>query len=381
MQEPSTSRRRFGDHLHDRVGNERMELVYETLTGALFLSNLAPQFAVDLRESARHARHAGLTVTDFARGGPAGERGANHLEEALATLQAASGSNEEAARELQRYQQARQGFAEELGQIYQRNETIAEVAGRLSMQLKGTAKNLFDAGNDIKPDSWKAQIDRPIILTYGKALRALGNKEYEGLSDDQIIIHAMENSGKLMDFYRNVREFYDAREKNEGTIGQFCDYLGKVQSESRSQNQEIEQLFPDAIARVRETYGLEHKLLETDAKGVRMERGEIAEGKKEVHDYQGRVDETAQGISTTTGLPVVDSGFFHNHWAEIAINPVTLALGGVAVVKGLRKMALTNGLDRGLAGVVCYVPRKLMNIPGAVYDILTHSKDIKAKEP
>ena len=190
----------------------------------------------------------------------------------------------------------------------------------MKIQLEGALTNFFNIGNELKPQVWE-RIDDKIMELYG--------------IDP---IEAREKSGRLKEFYKNVREFYDSREKNEHTVKEFCNYLAKVQNESEQRNQELNELFPSVIGRVREGYQLEDILIETGQEnifGIRKDvsREELKQSGEKAGEYEGKVDKTYSEISQKVPIEPYSSFTLID-----AINPITVGLGVALIVKGATKL-------------------------------------------
>ncbi|MBI2134215.1 hypothetical protein HYU11_06080 [Candidatus Woesearchaeota archaeon] len=310
-----------------------------------------PKFATDLRESAYMARHAGRTITDTVQGGPEGMRGAQSLDEALRLVEAEAGKNKtasraysEAAAALQQRVASRKKFAESILDVYTQNETTSRVASRIAVQLKGSTKQFFEAGNDLKNDWWKQNIDGPIIMTYGKAMRHFGDPRYKNLTDDQIIAKALESSESLKQFYTEARKFYDSRQKGEEAINAFSGYLERTIEKSEADNREIEHLYPKLISMLREGYSIEDYIFATDSKGANITPKDVTGVREKVQGQQKTVTEARQGVEKFTPLPQEGTD-----WIAVATNPFMLALAGYVVYRGATEMMGIHGIASRIA--------------------------------
>lgn len=295
---------------------------YLVLAGAgyLMLMPLRNPLA-SLKESMYMGRHAQKSVTDVVRGGSEGMRAVKTLDDALRVVDAASAYNAEAKGAARQYIEQRKGLLVELGKVYTDGEQVGRVAQRVKLQLEGMLKQGFDVGNQLKPEAMK-EIDKVIIRLYGMDP-----------------VKAIEKSERLKEFYGEARKFYDSREKNERTVKEFCEYLGKVEKESSEKNESLNRLFPDVIARVKEGYETEGDLFNAGDKSVLGMRRDVpatqlGQVKKQVGDFKSHVDETR----TSVGREVPLQPYGDWNWVDVALNPVTLALGGAAVVKGVSKL-------------------------------------------
>src|SRR3989344_1089915 len=343
---PRPKDKKWGNRLlkEDR-GTELASYATQTGISAALISFLLPEALKDLREAGYNFRHATHTVAEMAVGTP-GEQGIKNLEEALDKVKSATTTNEAAARELIEYQSARRKFVNEVSKTYRENETFVREAERLTVQLKGMAKNLFEVGNDVKAQWWKDNIDRPIII---KQKKWFGDEAYKGLTDDQIITRALEDSSRLKEFYQNARQFYDAREKNEATINQFCDYLAKVQNTSTEQNKKIEAQFPKLVSRMKEGYTLEDHVFEVGAKDIFITPADSANVATKTADYKEKVDHTRTEVGQAVPLPK----YSDLNWVDVATNPLFIAAVAVTVVNTwLRLTPVLNLLYKPIQKIV-----------------------------
>ncbi len=295
------------------------------LAGAGYLiASQIPNFLETFRESLYHARHAARTGKEILTGGPEGMKAVKNLEDALEIVEKASKENETAKGALESYFSARKDLVTAVASIYQENETLGREAERLEVQVKGFIKNFFELGNEIKPDVWKKYVDTTIIKLYGMDP-----------------VKAIEKSERLKEFYKNVRKFYDAREQNENTVKEFCDYLVQFKKETEEQNVRINALFPNLIARVKETYEKEDHLFEKDDKGARMTRQDLEKTVEEVVQYKTNV----QKAETAVAQEVPIQPYHQYNWVDAVTNPVVLGLTGALMVKGASKL-LPRPLER-----------------------------------
>ncbi|MBI5803689.1 hypothetical protein HY450_00430 [Candidatus Pacearchaeota archaeon] len=290
-------------------------------TGIVGASLINQEFFENLREGVQHARHLGKTAYDFATGGPEGMKAARNLEEALAIVGEARENNSEARAMFEDYFLQRREFVGSLVNLYRENETISRVAERLKIQIEGTLKNFFEAGNSLKPEIMET-LDDKIIELYG-----MNPAE------------ARESSGRLKEFYKHIREFYDAREKNEHVVKEFCNYLADVKNESVAQNERFNELFPDVIVRVREGYETEDILHETGDKNAFGLRGNVSQkdldrtGEKALHFERG-VDNTYDSVREE--MPI--EPYSKPVWIDYSINPVVVGICAGLTAKGLTKL-------------------------------------------
>ncbi len=281
--------------------------------GAYLFSQMS--FLEPLRESLYHARHAGRTVSEIVQGGPEGMRAAKNLEEAIAMVNNAARANSEAGEALKGYMLERQDLVRELVVVYKENETFAREAERLKIQVEGMLKNFFEVGNTLKPDFWKS-LDEKVMKIYGV---------------DKI--EALEKSERLREFYKNARQFYDVREKNEHTVKEFANYLAKVKEESVEKNERFNELFPEVIGRVKEGYEVEDILFETRSK-KEFTKEKIAQNKGEVESYRANVDNTYAEVRKD--VPI--AAYNDTNWVDIATNPLVLGVGAALMAKGATKI-------------------------------------------
>ncbi len=283
-----------------------------------------PELLETLKEGFYNARHAYRTGKEIVTGGPEGMKAAKNLEEALAIVEAAKKDNQVAEQALESYFTERKDLLHSLVRVYQDNETLSREVERLEVQLKGALKNFFELGNQVKPNWWKENIDQAIIKLYGM---------------DPVA--AVEKSERLKEFYKNVRKFYDAREQNENTVKEFCDYLGKFKEETKAQNERINKLFPNLIERVKETYETEDRIFERDDKGASLTKRDL----EQTIDEVARAKKNAQQTETQAAQEVPIKPYDPYNWVDAVTNPVILGLTGALIVKGASKL-LPRPMDR-----------------------------------
>lgn len=303
-----------------------------TLAGAGTLATwyfFPEEFFENLRDAISLGRHAGLTAYEVARGGSEGMRAAKNLEEAIAIVEGAASQNTDARDALEGYLAERRDLVGELAGVYKENETLSRESERLQLQLEGMIENLFTAGNSLKP-GFMTKIDDAIIKIYG-----------------QDPVEARERSARLDEFYSSVKEFYDSREKNENTVQQFCDYLAKVKTESLTQNQRFNELFPTVIKAVREGYETEDIVLNTGDKNILGMRKDVQPGELEmleerVENYSNTADETENTVASE--MPI--ERYSPPTWIDYAVNPLALGIAGALVVKGISKVFVPGIVER-----------------------------------
>jgi len=362
--------KKWGSRVID--GNEeKLALGIEALVGGALIYIGLTSPLKNFREALYNARHAAKTVSDAVKGGPEGMRAVKNLDEAIRILEAAKSENKEASDALTSYYAARKDFVSNLSKVYNENENLSRVCSRLEIQLKGTLKNFFETGNELKPEWWKENIDGPIIVTYGKALRTFGSKDYKDLTNDQIIAKALESSEKLKKFYEEARKFYDAREKNERTVREFCDYVSKVKETTEQENKEIESLFPQLISRVKEGYTVEDYLFEVDAKGTKMINEEVINIEAKVQAYDGEVTETRTEVAKVVPVEKYNS----TTWVDVATNPFVVGAGLVLLLKGLSRAFLPRIADNAVSKAVCYPVKLTGNLANNIYNKIKPKKD------
>ncbi len=370
------SEKRWGNRVNERLKKQDELVSYGTQTAVLAsaIGSLFPDALKDFREAMYNVRHAMNTTGEMVLG-TQGQRGLNelkarHLEDALKIIDNSKAENVEAARKLQEHQDARGKFIQEMAETYKTNETLTREAQRLTVQLKGVAKNLFEIGNDVKADWWKENIDAPVIITYGKALRQLGKEGYKNLSDDQIIAKAIESSQQLKEFYQNARKFYDAREKSETTIREFTEYLARVQNQAISDNKKIEEQFPKLVSRLKEGYSLEDTIFEVNVKGTDMTKQDVAEVKTQTADYRGKVDQTRTEVGTAVPLPA----YSETNWVDWATDPFVLAASAVLIGNTAMRLLTPgfayNAFQKTVALPFRWTTKKLLNGVSYAKDIV-----------
>ncbi len=345
-----SSRKRIGSRTLD--GREGLvEAPIAIAIGGAIIQIQVPDALKDLRESLYMFGHAGKTITDAVQGGPEGMMSAKNLEEAIRIVETEASRNAEASkiyseatRIMQQKIASRKSFVESILDVYNQNETTSRVVSRLTVQLKGATKQLFEVGNDLKNDWWKQNIDAPIILNYGKMMRQLGNESYKNLTDDQIIVKAIESSENLKQFYTEARKFYDSRQKGEDAINAFTSYLEKTLEKADSDNREIENLYPRLISMLREGYSIEDYIIATDTKGAKMTKEDVSTTKGKVEGYGATVGETRTEVAKVTPLPQEGTD-----WITIATNPFMLALAGYVAYRGITGMANIHGITSRIA--------------------------------
>jgi hypothetical protein len=290
------------------------------MAGVYNLFSRFPDAVENLKYSISNARHASNTIYDGVAGGPKGYRELRSLEDALAIVGDAAEGNNQAREALDDYVSKRRDFALELKKVYTQNETLSQSASRFKIQLEGTLKNFFEVGNSVKGETWR-KIDDVIIKMYG-----------------QDPIEARERSGRLNEFYKNVKDFYDSREKNEHTVGEFCNYLKNVQETTESQNKALEELFPSLISRVKEGYEVEDVLFNTGERnflGLRRDVSceNLAQTEQKVDKFGNRVDQTYESVAQTIPMdPYSETSF-----VDYVTNPLTVGLVAAATIKGATK--------------------------------------------
>ena len=283
-----------------------------------------PEFLTTLKEGLYNVRHAYKTGKEIATGGSEGMKSVKNLEEALAIVEAAKKDNQTAGQALESYFIERKDLLHSMVGVYRENETLTREVERLEVQLKGALKNFFELGNQVKPHWWKENVDQAIIKLYGM---------------DPVA--AVEKSERLKEFYKNVRKFYDAREQNENTVKEFCDYLAQFKQTTQAQNERINKLFPNLIERVKETYEKEDKIFKRDDKGAKMTREDLEKTIDEVAHYRGNTQQTETQVAQEVPIKPYDP----YNWVDAVTNPVILGLAGALMVKGASKL-LPHPIDR-----------------------------------
>lgn len=344
-----------------KLVNSREGLVasgVEILTLASIVNFGVPEATSSLKEAGYFIGHSTNTVLDALQGGPKGERAAKNLEEAITIVENAASVNKEAAGALSAYFSSRKDFAATITNIYQENENLVRVATRLEVQLKGVLKNLFEVGNNLKPQIMR-DIDSVVVQIYGMNP-----------------VEALEKSENLRQFYGQVRKFYDSREQNEQTIKTFCDYLVQVKTATTEKNKEIEQAFPKLISRLREGYGLENYVFELDGKGADITKNEVLGTHQKVGNYKTNVDTTKTEIGYIT--PVNDNS--GNVTVDMITNPFVMAAAGVLLWKGLSKIIpYGKPIDKALSKVVTYPVKLAGDIVNDVYEKIVMNSANKQK--
>ncbi|MBI4439226.1 hypothetical protein HY640_04800 [Candidatus Woesearchaeota archaeon] len=325
-----------------------------------------PDAVKDLREAAYLAMHAAKTGKDALIGGPEGQRGAKSLEEAIRMVSQAGATNDEARKALEQLYASRKAFAESLANVYAGNETTGRAAQRMTVQLKGAAKNFFEVGNDLKPDAFKQTVDYTIIISYGKLLRQFGHPTYKSLTDEQIIVKALENSENLKQFYTEVRKFYDSREKGEQAINAFTNYIETTVQKAEADNKQIEQLYPKLIQMLKEGYTVEDWILATDRKGVDMTKKDVRETGEKVTGHESQVTGARTEVQQYTPLPGQSPD-----WIGIATNPLAIALSAYVVYRGIRAAALPRFADTAISRATVYPVKAALNGAHTIYQKAT----------
>jgi len=286
--------------------------------GLTYLASFNYPFLQTVKESLYNARHAARTSYEMVSGGPEGMKAVKNLDEALQLVTLSAESNKEARESLENYISKRKELVSELGRVYKENETIGQEAERLKIQLEGTLKNFFEIGNTLKPE-FLDKLDNNIMKLYGMDP-----------------VQAREKSGRLMEFYKNVRKFYDAREKNEHTVKEFSDYLVAVKEDSIKQNEKFNELFPSVISRVREGYENEDALFNTGEKSILGLRKDVKIS--DLEKTATNVKKFREGVDTTENdvrkeMPITP--YREGNWIDFTLNPLTLGITGALLLKGI----------------------------------------------
>ncbi len=318
---------------HRRGDTTYLDEIGATATVATTVGYLASQLSLlpHVREMLYNARHAGKTISDAVKGGPEGMRAAKSLDEAITIVETARGDNIEAANTLETYLVARKDLVGKLVLTYRENETFGREAERLKLQVEGSLKNLFEIGNDLKPNSWKKNVDSWVIKLYGQ---------------DPII--AAEKSERVRKFYEEARKFYDAREKNEHVVKEFCNYLENVKTESETQNNHFNELFPEIIGRVKEGYETEDIVFaQRRAKDFSKERN--ADTSQHVKDFRRDVDTTYEEVRQE--MPIRE--YSDTNWVDVITHPMTIGLAVAMIGYSASRLALPriirNPITKALA--------------------------------
>jgi hypothetical protein len=351
----------FGNRVLD--GREgKVAVALELLIGAGTMHLFFGNSLKSIRESALNLIHAANTSADIVLGGPEGMRAAQNLEEALYVVEQNSITSKKAADALVNYNKAKKEFARDIVATYKANEDVARECRRLGLQLKASVKNFFDAGNELKPGALRS-FDRVIYLTYGRSLQLVGNKDYEGLNDDQIIARVLENSEQMKALYEQCRRFYDALQKDENTIRQLCEALSEVGDACEKENQKMQEAYPllispEHIARLSERWSIEDYLFDVEAKGASIGKGDVQQACLLQKEYGQRVENARAEIGRAVVLEPYRNPAA---WIDFALNPAVLGIAAVLILKG----AMSNYADNAVSRVLCYPIKKTFN--GANY--------------
>ena len=314
------------------------------VVGAYALNELIPgEFFENVREGLRMGRHTGKTIYDVVSGGPKGMKSAKNLQEALEIVANAGKANEEAGKVLEEYVADRKSFVGELVGAYKENENVFRVAQRVETQMSGTLKGFFEVGNSLKPEIMR-KVDEAIIRVYGMDP-----------------IEAVEKSERLREFYKDARKFYDAREKDEHSVSEFCDFLNNTRDESVARNKVYNELFPEVVARVREGYETEDQIFSTGERNIFGFRSDVSKEElkglgKEIDTFERNVDKSYESVRGE--VPI--EPYKEANWIDYSVNPLVLGIVGALAVKGASKL---------LPGVVERPIRYVTAVPNRVYDI------------
>ncbi|MBI2142246.1 hypothetical protein HYU15_02010, partial [Candidatus Woesearchaeota archaeon] len=343
-------RKRLGSRLLDGREGLAEAAITVPVVGSLFQIAFPVPFG-DLTESGRRLAQAYTTISDAVQGGPPGQRASRSLDEAIRAVTAAGSNNAEAARSLEQLYASRKSFVENLLKVYNENETTVRVAQRTAVQLKGSAKEFFQIGEDLKADWWRQTVDRPIILVFGKI-----NPEYRGLSDDQIVIKVLENSENMRTFYTEARKFYDSRQKGEEAVNAFASFLEKTIADTEAYNGKIESVFPDIIRMTKQGYSVEDIIINTDAKGAAISREDVAKTGKAVNEYGQVVGDTRSEVGQYTPLPGAGLDL-----VGLVTNPFFVTAAAYVAFRGARAILLPGPLDRGISRLVVSPVKQALN--------------------
>ncbi len=254
----------------------------------------------------------------------------------------------------------------QLRQQYDSNETISREASRIEISVKGAFKEFFETGNELKPIWWK-RLDDGIVDGYGKVMKTLGNEAVADASDGQFVSMYRQGSQRLERLYEKSQSFAEARQQNEETVRDFIEYLGDAKATAIEENTQMAGLCPQLVQRVKEGYQTENRLLYADGRGVGMSDGDLRKVQEGVNRFASDVQDTRVDVSEEIPL----SGHAVPY-IDIAMNPLVLAVAGVALLKGVRRTFLPKAIDEGIANVVTVPVRYGIN---AVHDLHEYIRD------
>lgn len=357
--------KRWGNRLL-RNKEEIIEMGLEVLALSYLLKQ--PQFETplkDLKDAGEYLDLAFKSTEDMVKGGPEGMRSALRLQESLEIIADATETNEVASVLLNDYNNSRQELANQLSDIYLANETFVRESTRIRIELEGYMKKSFDFGNSVKPEWWEENIDEPLIIAYEKVFNDAGD-----LTNEEILTLAMERSAGLSEFYSEAKDFFEARNLNENTVAQLADYLTEAEQMTKEDQVLLENIIPSVVAAVQESYTTEDYVFGLGANLRELANIDLETLTEKVEDFE----ETVIEVRDTTGdlVDLEDTGA-PGAWVDYAINPVSLALLSVCLVKGARRV-LPRFIDNGIAKIIAYPFKLIGNSASYIHDKMFYSK-------
>jgi hypothetical protein len=328
-------------------GNEeKIALCEELAAGAFLMSYFGGSSLENLKQSARSMRHAAMTVSDAVNGGPEGMRAALTLDRAVKLVEQSSKTNKNAAQALDEYNEQTRQFLEKLVMTYVQNETVKRQAQRFSTQIRGAVKHFSEFLGDMKPEVWRQYFDVPGYIGYGKVMQAMKRQGWEGLTNDQIIAKVIDTSETMKLFYKRMNDFYTAREANENTVSSMCAYLSQVHGKAEKENSELEKLYPKLLGLVKETLKKEDIVLETDAKGANMTKGNAQSIQGFVSAYQKDVDNMRAEAAEAVPFKPYHSG---EVWINYGLDPLTVGVAAALILNAARRLLLPKSVEQAVS--------------------------------